>query len=96
MKVALAQEGAKYAGPTGDSWMRREDHQLIAPVYVMSVMKAGQPPVKHDAEGSGYGWRTEALLPAQAATPAMRCQMERPHKLTHGLPNACSTNRCAT
>ena len=78
LKVAYALEGAKYAGPTGDSWMRRDDHQLVAPVYVMSFAKAGQAPVKHDAEGTGYGWRTEALLAAQSIAPPLRCQMERP------------------
>jgi branched-chain amino acid transport system substrate-binding protein len=78
VKVAYALEGANYAGPTGDSYMRREDHQLVAPVYVMSFAKAGQPPVKHDAEGTGYGWRTEALLPAQSVVPPVRCEMQRP------------------
>lgn len=77
-KVALALEGAKYLGPTGESRMRAEDHQLIAPVYVVSFKKAGVIPVKHDAEGTGYGWRTDELIPAQVITPPLKCQMERP------------------
>ena len=77
-KVAYALEGAKYSGPTGDSWMRADDHQLIAPEYVMSFVKAGQPGVKHDVEGTGYGWRTDELLAAQAIAPPIRCQMKRP------------------
>ena len=78
IKVAYALEGMKYAGPSGDSWMRAEDHQMIAPIYVLGFAKAGQPGVKHDAEGTGYGWKTEALIEAKNTIPAMKCSMERP------------------
>ena len=78
VKVAYALEGMKYAGPSGESWMRAEDHQMIAPIYVLSFAKAGQPGVKHDAEGTGYGWKTQALIPAKDIVPPMKCQMERP------------------
>ncbi len=78
LQVARALEGAEYAGPTGESWMRAEDHQLIAPILVMSFGRAGQAPVKHDAEGTVYGWKTEALIPATAIIPPIKCKMERP------------------
>ncbi len=78
VKVAYALEGMKYAGPSGDSWMRAEDHQMIAPVYILSFARAGQPGVKHDEEGTGYGWKTEALIQAKDTVPSMKCQMERP------------------
>lgn len=78
VKVAYALEGIKYAGPSGDSWMRAEDHQIIAPVYVMGFAKVGQPGVNQDEEGTGYGWKTEALLQAKDNIPPMKCQMERP------------------
>jgi branched-chain amino acid transport system substrate-binding protein len=79
-KVAQILEGMHFAGPTGDSWMRAEDHQIIAPIFVMSFVKAGQPGVKHDIEGTGFGWKTEALIEAKDTVPPMRCQMERPQK----------------
>jgi branched-chain amino acid transport system substrate-binding protein len=78
VKVAYALEGMRYMGPSGESWMRAEDHQMLVPVYVMSFAKAGQPGVKHDAEGTGYGWRTDALIEAKSNVPPMRCQMQRP------------------
>lgn len=78
VKVAHALEGAHFAGPTGDSWMRAEDHQIIAPIYVMSFVKAGQPGAKHDIEGTGYGWKTEAVLAPNDVLPPVRCQIERP------------------
>jgi branched-chain amino acid transport system substrate-binding protein len=77
-KVAHALEGMRLAGPTGEAWMRAEDHQLIAPIYVMSFAKAGTSEVKHDAEGTGFGWKTEMLIDGKANVPAMKCQMERP------------------
>ena len=80
VKVAYALEGAHFAGPTGDSWMRAEDHQIIAPIFVMSFVKAGQPAVKHDVEGTGYGWKTESLLAPNETLPPVRCAMERPPK----------------
>jgi len=77
-KVAYALEGMHIAGPTGDTWMRAEDHQLIGPMFVMSFVKAGRPGVKHDVEGTGYGWKTELVIGAQELVPPLRCAMERP------------------
>jgi branched-chain amino acid transport system substrate-binding protein len=73
-------EGMKYVGPSGESWMRADDHQMIAPIYFLSLAKAGQPGVKHDAEGTGYGWKTDVLVAAKDTVPAVKCQMERPPK----------------
>jgi branched-chain amino acid transport system substrate-binding protein len=80
VKVAYALEGMKYSGPSGESWMRAEDHQLIAPVYLMSFGKAGRPGIQHDEEGTGYGWNTEAVIQAKDAIPAMKCTMDRPSR----------------
>lgn len=51
---------------------------MIAPIYVLSFAKVGQSGVKHDAEGTGYGWKMEALIQAEDTVPPMKCQMERP------------------
>jgi branched-chain amino acid transport system substrate-binding protein len=79
-KVAVALEGMKHNGFTGPTWMRAEDHQIMAPLYILSLAKAGQPPVEYDEEGSGYGWKTEAYFDAKDTVPPMRCQMERPQQ----------------
>ena len=78
MKVAFALEGARYAGPTGESWMRAEDHQIIAPTFVLSLAKKGQPGVKHDVDDTGYGWKTEALIQARDNSSEVKCRMVRP------------------
>ena len=77
-KVAMALEGMKYNGPAGESWMRPDDHQLLAPIYVTGFVKRGQPGVKYDTEGTGFGWKTELLVAAKDNVPPIRCQMERP------------------
>jgi branched-chain amino acid transport system substrate-binding protein len=79
-KVAVALEGMKYNGPAGESWMRAEDHQLMAPIYVTSFIKKGQPGVKYDTENTGFGWKTEMLVTAKDNVPPVRCQMARPGK----------------
>ena len=78
LKVALKLEGMHYNGPSGDSWMRAEDHQMIVPFYFARLAKAGQPGVKFDVENTGMGWKTEAKVEAKDAIPAMNCKMERP------------------
>ena len=78
VKVAYALEGLKYAGPSGASYMRAEDHQMIAPLFILSLVKAGQPGVKYDEEKTGYGWKTEAFIDAKETVPPVRCHMERP------------------
>ncbi|HVY06773.1 MAG TPA: branched-chain amino acid ABC transporter substrate-binding protein [Burkholderiales bacterium] len=80
LKVAFALEGAHFAGPTGDSWMRREDHQIVAPMYVLRLAKQGEPGVKHDTDGTGYGWKTEAVIAAKDNIPEVKCNMERPQR----------------
>jgi branched-chain amino acid transport system substrate-binding protein len=77
-KVAYALEGMEYMGPSGRSWMRKEDHQLIAPIYIASFAKTGETGVKYDEEATGFGWKTEMLVPAEENVPALRCKMERP------------------
>ena len=52
-KVGFELEGMHFAGPTGDSWMRAEDHQLIGPIFVMSFVKAGQPGASQVNGGHG-------------------------------------------
>jgi branched-chain amino acid transport system substrate-binding protein len=78
VRVAYAMEGLKYAGPSGPSWMRADDHQMVAPLYILSFVKAGGPGVRYDEEKTGYGWRTEAFIEAKDMVPPVRCQMERP------------------
>ena len=78
VKVARALHGMKYTADTGEVIMRAEDHQLIQPQYIATFTKAGGKDVKYDAEGTGYGWKTDLRLEATEASLPTTCKMERP------------------
>lgn len=76
--VAKALEGIRFDNGFHASWMRADDHQLIQPLYVMEMDKAGTPGVHFDNEGSGYGFRTVLALPAERTVLPSVCRMKRP------------------
>lgn len=77
VKVAMALHGMRFQGETGEAWMRAEDHQLIVPQYIAIFTKAGGA-VKYDAEGTGYGWKTEARIEGKDMAMPTTCKMELP------------------
>jgi branched-chain amino acid transport system substrate-binding protein len=76
--VARALEGIKFDNGFHASWLRADDHQLIQPLYVMEMDKAGTPGVKFDNEGSGYGFRTVLAVPSARTVAPTVCKMKRP------------------
>jgi branched-chain amino acid transport system substrate-binding protein len=79
LKVAHALSGMKLAGPMGEIEMRAADHQLQQPLFISTFTKAGGA-VKHDAEKTGYGFRTEKAIPTYVGSTATSCNMQRPPK----------------
>ena len=80
--VALALEGMKHEGDLGEVEMRKTDHQLIQPLYVLTLVKSaakgGPKEAKIDMENSGLAPVTDARLEAYTSTVATSCQMKRP------------------
>jgi branched-chain amino acid transport system substrate-binding protein len=58
--------------------MRAADHQFQQPLVVGVMDRKGNPGVKFDVEGSGYGFRVIKTIPAAAAEAPTTCQMQRP------------------
>jgi branched-chain amino acid transport system substrate-binding protein len=79
LQVAWAMSGMKMAGPMGEIEMRAADHQLQQPLYVSTFTKAGGA-VKHDSEKTGFGFRTEKVIPTYVASTPTSCNMARPKK----------------
>ena len=77
-KVAATLEGMRHNGPTGEVWMRAEDHQLMTPIYATVFTRVGQPGVKYDAESTGLGWKTEGIFDATKNPPPLICRIQRP------------------
>jgi branched-chain amino acid transport system substrate-binding protein len=78
LKVALALEGMRYNSPTGEVWMRPDDHQLMMPLFQVVFTRAGQPGVKYDAEDTGFGWKTEGKLDTRDLVTPATCKVQRP------------------
>jgi branched-chain amino acid transport system substrate-binding protein len=76
--VASVLEGMKYKSPLGDVEMRKTDHQLQAPLFLGVWAKQGSPGVKYDAEGTGYGFRSEVVWDSYVSSQPTSCQMKRP------------------
>lgn len=78
VRVGYALEGMKYASPVGDIEMRKADHQLMGPLYLGVWAKQDGVKVKRDSEGTGYGFRAEAIWPAATMMQPTTCNMVRP------------------
>jgi branched-chain amino acid transport system substrate-binding protein len=80
--VALALEGMRHDGELGEVEMRKSDHQLIQPLYMLTLVKSaargGPKHAKIDMEGSGLAPITEARLEAYTSAQPTSCQMKRP------------------
>ncbi len=80
--VARALEGARFdpatLGGLHEATMRAADHQLQQPLVVSVMDRAGAPGVKHDVEGSGFGFRTLRRIDAAAVAQPHQCRLVRP------------------
>ena len=77
-QVAFALEGMKFKSPVGDVEMRKTDHQLLSPLFLGIWAKQDGKRVKYDAEGTGYGFRSEAIWDSYVSAQPTSCQMTRP------------------
>lgn len=78
VKVAFAMEGLKTQSLNGEVEMRKADHQLQQPLYIMTWTKTNGKDVKYDQENTGYGWKTERKIDASVSAQPTSCQMKRP------------------
>ena len=80
--VAIALEGMKHEGEMGEVEMRKSDHQLIQPLYIMTIVKSaakgGPKEAKIDMEGSGLAPVTEARMEAFTSAQPTSCVLKRP------------------
>ena len=76
--VALALEDMRFKVDTGEVWMRKSDHQAMQPLYISIFSKKDGKTVKHDSEGTGYGWKTLASISQRDSQLPTSCIMERP------------------
>jgi branched-chain amino acid transport system substrate-binding protein len=78
MRVALALEGLRAEGSMGPVVMRADNHQIVEPLYVMTLTKVNGKDVILDMEGTGIGTRTDARIDPASLTLPTSCRMKRP------------------
>jgi len=76
--VAARMSAMRVDGLNGPVHMRRDDHQLQQPLYVLSWERVNGSTVRFDQEGTGLGWKPEAVVEPQAASQPSSCRMKRP------------------
>jgi branched-chain amino acid transport system substrate-binding protein len=80
--VAYALEGMKWDAEMGEVEMRKTDHQLIQPLYVLTLVKSaakgGPKEAKIDMENSGLAPVTNARLEGYTSAQPTSCNMTRP------------------
>jgi len=78
-KVAKAMEGKKFQGHFGEIEMRKDDHQMIQPLYVATFAKVDGKKVKFPADGTKeFGFKTDVKIEAAKTALPTTCQMQRP------------------
>ncbi len=77
-KVALALENASYKNSFHQATMRKQDHQLLQPLYVSVMQRKADGSIRFDNEVRGYGFKTELYLDATQSAPQVKCNMPRP------------------
>jgi branched-chain amino acid transport system substrate-binding protein len=75
LKVAAVLANMKYKNALGaEVFMRPTDHSLFQDMYLSSFGSG----TKHDEEGTGWGWKTEAVIKAQDTVIPTTCKMKVP------------------
>jgi branched-chain amino acid transport system substrate-binding protein len=76
--LARALEGVQVRMAGQGGVMRAADHQFQQPLVVAVMGQQGQPGVRFDTEGSGFGFKPLKVLNPQQAEHPHTCQMQRP------------------
>ena len=76
-KVALALENLKFEDDSGEVTIRADNHQLVQPLYISTLVKANGKDVKFDVEKTGLGFRTDARVEGKDTVMATTCKFPK-------------------
>lgn len=77
-KVAAAMEGLKLRSLNGEIEMRKEDHQVIQPLFIANWTRRDGKEVQFEQEKTGHGWKTVEKVDASVSALPSACRMKRP------------------
>jgi branched-chain amino acid transport system substrate-binding protein len=72
--IALALEGMELNIETGKAVMRKDNHQVVMPLYISTFSEG----VKFDLENTGFGFKTDTRVEGPATAMPTTCKMQRP------------------
>jgi branched-chain amino acid transport system substrate-binding protein len=78
LQVGVALEGLRIGASSGAVLMRRDNHQLVEPLYVMTLTAVNGRDVRLGMEGTNIGTRTEARIEPAELMLSHSCAMRRP------------------
>ncbi|MFL6649226.1 MAG: branched-chain amino acid ABC transporter substrate-binding protein [Sulfurifustaceae bacterium] len=79
VKVAFALEGIKIQGfAGGEVEMRAADHQVQGTLFISTWAAVNGRDIKYDEADTGYGWKTDRIIPPSFVAQPTRCRMKRP------------------
>jgi branched-chain amino acid transport system substrate-binding protein len=77
-KVVPVLENLTFEDDSGDVYIRADNHQLVQPLYVSTLVKANGKDVKFDVEKTGLGFRTDARVEGKDTVMATTCKFQKP------------------
>ena len=77
-KVVVALENLKFEDDSGEIYIRADNHQLVQPLYISTLVKANGKDVKFDVEKTGLGFRTDARVEGKDTVMATTCKFQKP------------------
>jgi branched-chain amino acid transport system substrate-binding protein len=77
VKVAAVASGIKFAGMNGDVEMRKTDHQLQQPLFIVEWRKATKR-FPYRQENTDFNFQDLKAIPSYVSSTPTSCQMKRP------------------
>jgi branched-chain amino acid transport system substrate-binding protein len=77
VKVAAAASGIRFAGMNGEVEMRKTDHQLQQPLFIVEWRKADKR-FPYSQENTGFNFQDLKAIPSYVSSTPTSCQMKRP------------------
>jgi branched-chain amino acid transport system substrate-binding protein len=77
-KVVSVLESLRFEDDSGEVYMRADNHQLIQPLYISTLVKSNGKDVKFDVEKTGLGFRTDARIDGKDLVMPTTCKFQKP------------------
>jgi branched-chain amino acid transport system substrate-binding protein len=78
VKVAPVLENLRFEDDSGEVYIRADNHQLVQPLYISTLVKSGGKDAKADVEKTGLGFRTDARIEGADTVMATTCKFQKP------------------